>query len=274
MPYRWPWVKLKKRFSGLALLGLLLVCGFHLPVMLGERSLAIATSVPESIISKAISQPSSQPSGVEKLSIVQPKPDLPSGGSRTTSPSAPHRQPRINIRYDFYPIQGSTTDELNRQMVLNAPFRHSPGVSDFAAITKWDVKWSFTSKMRGKQCILTNPLVNVDIRIVLPTLQTSQLQPRLQSRSRYLAVRNEWLRYIQALKVHEDGHKANGIEAAKDIQRWMELLGPARSCPLLVQNVRTVTQKMIEQYRRRDQAYDRLTDHGLTQGAILNRVNS
>lgn len=246
-------MQLKQRWSLFIFLGVLLVCGLH--------QIAIATDIPDPP-SVTTAQIKSVTKTIPNPRLIQPGQDLTSGESFSRSPSLPQSQPRISIHYDFYPVQGASADELNRQMLLNAPFRHTSGVSDFAAITKWIVKWSFTPKNNGKQCILTNPVVRADIRIVLPSLQ--------QPHPRRLAIRNEWFRYLQALKTHEDGHKANGIAAAKDIQRWLELLGPARSCAILVKNVEIVTQKMIAQYRRNDQAYDRITDHGLTQGAVLN----
>jgi len=110
---------------------------------------------------------------------------------------------------------------------------HKNGPGGFAAYTRWHVSWTSDCKV---------------------ALKITYTLPRLKNRNQVsLPLRRRWDRMLDNLRFHEAGHAENGISAAREIL--------ATGC----QTPDIVTKKWME----RDKAYDKATDHGKTQGAVL-----
>jgi len=82
-------------------------------------------------------------------------------------------------------------------------------------------------------------------------------------------VRARWDRFAAALRVHEDGHKDIGVKAAHDLAGRLRALPPAKTCAELDRNISELSDRVLSEYRLQDQAYDRSTGNGATQGALL-----
>jgi predicted secreted Zn-dependent protease len=81
------------------------------------------------------------------------------------------------------------------------------------------------------------------------------------------ALLDKWSRYMSSLTTHEDGHVelARNHEAAVD-RAILEVPG-ARDCAELQEKVNSAIVRTHEEFAERHREYDRITDHGVTQGA-------
>lgn len=74
---------------------------------------------------------------------------------------------------------------------------------------------------------------------------------------------------MTALQLHEDGHKDHGVAAAQEVLSTITNLPAYPSCPELETAANTAGKSVIERYNQKDIEYDRVTQHGATQGAIF-----
>ena len=82
-------------------------------------------------------------------------------------------------------------------------------------------------------------------------------------------VLQRWHGYYRALRLHEDGHRDNGIEAAREIERSLRDLPAAEACAAIDQSASLAAKDILRKYNARDRDYDAQTRHGATQGATL-----
>jgi predicted secreted Zn-dependent protease len=81
-----------------------------------------------------------------------------------------------------------------------------------------------------------------------------------------VSVAQKWQRYSAALRTHEDGHYAHGVEAAAEIQSLGQSLRAQNDCSAMAKDFDDQAASIIEKYRAADAAYDAETRRGRTQG--------
>jgi predicted secreted Zn-dependent protease len=77
--------------------------------------------------------------------------------------------------------------------------------------------------------------------------------------------------YLSRLRTHELGHYQMGKEAAGAIERGIQQLPAASSCPALEQDANNLGYRLLAEYQGRERQYDQSTGYGKTQGASLTR---
>lgn len=184
---------------------------------------------------------------------------LPSPQSISPSPG-----PAVNIRYNYYSLNGATADELRKQMNQQGPFDDLEK-RRYDANTTWFVHWSYrytqTNHSNQVQCVIASVLTKVEVVFSLP-----QWEPPLNASPMLFA---DWNRYIAALQIHEDGHKDHGIAAGRDILTELQQFPAYASCDALKAAAFAAAQAVIRRYNYADIEYDRITQHGYTQGAVF-----
>ncbi len=169
-------------------------------------------------------------------------------------------QPRVKVRYRYYPIAGSTAIALRSQMSQSGPVSQVEQIH-YDANTDWYVRSSYNFVMRGNGCTITSVNTNVDILFTLP----KWTPPTGASRS----LKVQWQQYMAALQVHENGHKQHGVEAGQEITQTLRNLPAFASCQTLKTTANSYIQKIIKHYNQKDIDYDEITKHGVTQGAVF-----
>jgi predicted secreted Zn-dependent protease len=207
------------------------------------RSPAIATDIPTS--------PATYARQSEVMQQGQPQ-------------TRPRSAPEISVNYQYYLIKGKSVNDLYEQMQAHSPLRSTQNWFGFAALTNWQIDWKSSYVNSAQGCTVQSPSVKVTVSTTLPRWQSSK--------SVKTDVKNEWQRYLEALSTHESGHQHNGIRAARAVQQLLLTSPSASSCPALADKMNKAVQDVVAEYRRKDRTYDRLTQHGSTQGAILNRT--
>lgn len=192
-------------------------------------------------------------------SLIPPLPhELPLPVSQSPALSESHLP--IDVHYRFYPVAGTTAAELRSQMIQQSPVRAAEGHT-FDALTNWSVHWNFNFNRTGKTCAARSIRTHVDILFTLPQWKKPQYaSPQLQA---------EWDYYMQALKLHEEGHKKNGVDAAQSVMQALRQLPDYPDCRQLEKAAKETADRVIAAHNQRDVEYDRATGHGRTQGAVF-----
>lgn len=169
-------------------------------------------------------------------------------------------KPVVQVHYDYYPVSGSTITALQSQMEEFGPLseleqRH------YIADVNWHVRWSYDYAMTDRGCAVTSATGTVDVTFRLPWWNVPLNTPG--------SVIASWNQFLGALQVHENGHMAHGVAAANDVMQTLREFPAYTSCPALIEAANAATRQLIQHYNQQDIAYDNMTHHGLTQGAVF-----
>ena len=164
------------------------------------------------------------------------------------------------LRIVYYDISGRTTRDLVEQMQTKGPVdKSSGGIS--VAYTEWRVSWNFRYESTPGSCKLTELNASVEGTTTLPRWADGDTAPASRMK--------EWQDFVAALRVHENGHYAHGVQAAEEVRVLAGSIPPAADCEDLTRQVTDRAQAILEKYRTLDAKYDQDTQHGQTQGAVL-----
>jgi len=161
-------------------------------------------------------------------------------------------------RDSTYRVSGFTYDDIYREMQRNGPGADDIGVRLGMHYSQW--RWSFRFTTRpGGRCGLRDATVLLRSRIVLPEWTNASTAPGQIARG--------WRPFLAALRRHEEGHRNRA--KAQGVFLWQSLLGlEAADCDALQTMVESTADRVINEGREAQVAYDRDTGHGLTQGAV------
>jgi predicted secreted Zn-dependent protease len=138
-----------------------------------------------------------------------------------------------------------------------SPFR--PGNQVFHSATAWMLDWTVRPEATADGRCRSGE-VRIDLRgeMKLPRLLGGSpgQQDRFES-------------YLAHLREHELGHFEIGRDAARELEQSLYGLKPARTCAELQAAARAEGARVLPKYEALGDAYDRLTEHGRTQGAWL-----
>ncbi|MBD2076706.1 DUF922 domain-containing Zn-dependent protease [Phormidium sp. FACHB-592] len=176
------------------------------------------------------------------------------------APIQAQSQPVVAVKTVYYPIKGATAGQLRQQMNRLGPISQTSG-QRFDARTDWYVRWNYQYLNQANSCQLTAIRVRADVSVTLPQWK----QPANAAKG----LVNRWNQYIKALRLHEDGHKDNGIATSQEILQLLKRFPAKSSCSELGVAANKAAQGIISQYNQRDLDYDRKTQHGVTQGAVF-----
>ncbi|MBS0432724.1 MAG: DUF922 domain-containing Zn-dependent protease [Proteobacteria bacterium] len=164
-----------------------------------------------------------------------------------------------DVRVVYYDISASTGRQLIHEMETRGPL--DPQGKRVPAYTIWHVTWNYRYQSGPESCKLTDLTVEVDGTMTLPRWVDSGTAPKSLVQS--------WQSMMAALRVHEDGHYAHGVEAAREIAALREATPPAADCASLQRQFNAEATSILDKYAALDAKYDQDTRHGQTQGAIL-----
>ena len=118
------------------------------------------------------------------------------------------------------------------------------------------VTYTFDSKPSEKGCELSNLKIAVSGEILMPHWVEKSSAPSIDQRY--------WQQSWDVLKLHEDGHVQNGKEFGVLLREKMLGLGVV-PCNQLKSTADATYSVLYENLRRRDEEYDRRSNHGLRQ---------
>jgi predicted secreted Zn-dependent protease len=171
----------------------------------------------------------------------------------------------VSVHYNYYTIRGISDTELRSQMTQQGPLDSLEG-RRYDANTAWTVQWSYRYKSIGHQCAIASVKTRVNVTFTLPKWQP------VPAASRSLIT--EWNQYLAALQTHEDGHKNHGVAAGQEVMKMLSHFPPGASCQNVGAAANKAAQQIVRRYNQKDIEYDRLTQHGFTQGAVFPAIST
>lgn len=170
-------------------------------------------------------------------------------------------EPEISVKTKHYAVYGSTAKEIRRYMS-----ERSPAMSEgrkYDGYTTWRIRWRYDFAHESGYCELTNIETEVKVTIMMPELKLVQTLP--------YQLQQEWKTYYDALTLHENGHRDFGIKAIRAIDAALNEIEGESNCDVLRQKANAKGHSILNKYKALEKAYDRDTQHGLTQGAYFPR---
>jgi predicted secreted Zn-dependent protease len=180
------------------------------------------------------------------------------GSAKLPEESSNAKAIRIVELTDYYDIGGRSVTALWNDIRARGP---RTGETPWAGHARWDVRWTYDWRRSSSGCSLERAATSLTITYTLPRWPGRNEADE--------TLRDKWDRFALNLKVHEEGHGANGRRAAERIQAALVALPPQTDCDVLAQKVEQTARLLIDEEAANDRAYDSSTQHGLRQGVVL-----
>jgi predicted secreted Zn-dependent protease len=156
----------------------------------------------------------------------------------------------------FYDVRAHDLESLRKRM--RALQLHGPNDDPSSGMTTQQMEVAYELEHVPEGCRMRDPVVTVDIEIVLPRLVTHV----------GVEVRKRWEKMLVGLTTHEDGHRENILVASRELYDALLALPPGE-CKALQRDARHLKEHVLLKLQIRDQRYDERTKHGVTQGSVL-----
>lgn len=180
------------------------------------------------------------------------------GGALIAAASGLSHELQVERNDRQYAVRGATLEQLRADLKAN-------GVADdagqfYSGVATTGLGYTYQFREQPGGCGVA------DVRVLL---QVSLTTPAWQGRwTSGPALAATWDRYVSALQVHEDGHINLARQAADRLGAKVEALS-APGCPALEARAKALRDEAMEALKQAHADYDRATDHGRTQGAVL-----
>lgn len=159
--------------------------------------------------------------------------------------------------YDFFGARPSDANEDFRARLLSAS-DHTGRVQRFAGQADWNIEWQTCLERQPGRCRIAGIELTVNVLYTLPRWADRDGSTQ--------ETRERWDRYAQNLAAHERGHGEIALQVARMIETDLVGVG-ADTCAALDLEAASRIRGMMRQGEAMQNAYDRATQHGVTQGA-------
>jgi predicted secreted Zn-dependent protease len=166
-------------------------------------------------------------------------------------------QPVIQTDFLFYDIYPDSKDDIWPEMHDKTLVENSRRTGH----THWHVRWTYKWKKKDNDCEIKQVNTFLTVTYTLPRIPDDHVV--------HADVRDSFDRYYEALFKHEEEHKNSGLYAALEIEDAIINLGSFRKCRDLDAAAEKTGNSIIKKFNKRDEDYDRETDHGRTEGARI-----
>jgi predicted secreted Zn-dependent protease len=167
---------------------------------------------------------------------------------------------RIAEQQRHYVVDASEWAVLRRQVDAGRPRSRDGRPSHGLLVVDLGTRYRLQPVAGG--CRLESPEVVLDMALWLPHWQP-QGEPSA-------ALRAAWHAMLAGLEEHERGHRAHALETARELAaRIAALPSVAADCGRLRRELLGLRLSAMSRLAVRDAAYDRRTEHGHRQGALL-----
>lgn len=162
----------------------------------------------------------------------------------------------MTLDYRYYDVEGTSEAAIRRDLRRNSP--RAPDGKRYPGVTRWQVGSNITYADGARPCALQSFEASLALEVTLPQLRgRDALAP---------ALREHWDRFEAALREHERGHERIARECREEVAERLRHIAPASECSALARQVKDETGAVMAACREREDAYDRDTRHGDTQG--------
>jgi len=180
-------------------------------------------------------------------------------GRAVAQTSAETEGPVIHDNVEYVDVTGHSKRELiealDRLSVADGNGKR------FYGHTHWELRWNFNVASEGAECRVTTVTAQLDVTMSVPRWDPP--------RNADPALVRTWNAFVAGLHEHEEGHRDIAVAAVQEITRRIEAIPPAANCSKLKRTVGIRANSLLDEYREKGRRYDKTTDHGRTQGAVL-----
>ncbi|MDP2705329.1 MAG: DUF922 domain-containing protein [bacterium] len=201
--------------------------------------------------------PSASPPSLSQVAYPKPSPEpAPTPLPTEISVSANVTYSTSTIYYDIY---GLTENELRAEMSAKGP-SYSDG-KRYDGFTSRYYTWKYFPAWDGKNCYPNEVYVTVGIKMTLP-----QWMWYINGGE---SLKTKWTNYMNVLIYHESGHVDINIRGADDLYQRLINAGPYPNCGQLDTALHQIANTFYNDIGIQNEAYDAITNHGETQGAVF-----
>ena len=161
-----------------------------------------------------------------------------------------------------YDVRGTTLDQLRGEVFSRGPMDRVKG-QRFAGWTDWEIMWRPDYEQTAHDCRVRKITTETHVTYTLPRwVDEAKAPPPLAT---------AWNLFASSLTEHELGHGRLALELSQRMEYAMAAIPPQPSCAELEQKINALGTHMIDADDTQE-AYDRRTSHGASQGALFPRV--
>lgn len=156
----------------------------------------------------------------------------------------------------YYDVEGATAAELGASMSVQSPSKARP---KFFGVTEWEVNAEYRWVERPTGCRIEDTVIRLLVRTHLPRWRPrGAVDP---------ALRRAWGDFVRYLDVHEAHHRTLIGETGEAL-RWRLVSLREPTCATIEAAADRVIEAALGDGQEKNEAYDRETGHGQTQGAV------
>lgn len=174
------------------------------------------------------------------------------------APSGP-AGPVITETRRYYELDATLLEPLRTQLAERALAAGLAGGAIGSTRQTLETRYRLDPLPAG--CRLATLYVRMDLVLDLPVWRPAGVTRR--------ELRARWERMISALTRHEEGHRDNAVRAARELHQRLSALGEHQDCEALGKQAQREMFRVKLRFDLREQAYDRRTGHGVSQGSVL-----
>ena len=140
----------------------------------------------------------------------------------------------------------------------NTPIRDRSG--SYNGHTDWYIDWQYQTRQEANFCRILQVQTKIHIVHTLPSLSEHVTDKQTI---------DAFNQFNSALTEHEKNHGNNGLLAAREIDKALNNIQPQRNCRYVTRMIDDIGQSIVRKYAKTDIEYDRATQNGLTEGAVI-----
>nr|WP_246617337.1 DUF922 domain-containing protein [Rhizobium populisoli] len=158
-------------------------------------------------------------------------------------------EPAVNKTYSYFRIGGRTAEDLDRELEKRGPITHATGHRHPGA-TEIKFGGDVTYVEKGGQCTVGGTRVTLRTRIMLPRWSN---RGKASSDLGFI-----WDTLSADIKRHEERHAEIARNHARQLERTLEALRPARTCDALEKDVAETTRRLLEDHDAEQLRFDQV----------------
>jgi len=166
--------------------------------------------------------------------------------------------PVVNEEFSYYLIYPDNPSEIASELSKHSPIKENG--KTFKGHTEWNVNWNYWWQTENGKCKINKVKTEVAIKYTMP---------KLASPGKNKDIEKKFNTYYSALLLHEKGHKESAVLAADEIENILLNLPEKFVCDELGILANKKAKNIIRKFNKKDIVYDYKTDHGRTQGAVI-----
>jgi len=162
------------------------------------------------------------------------------------------------VSKEYYIVDGTKPAAIVKNLKRNSPLNE--GATTYQANTRTDIRTTYNIEQRGGTCRITHVVVYLHLTYLYPKLKHSV----------DFETRKWWRKFYRQLEKHELIHGEISSKAAHKLNDTLENL-KSGDCYNFKSTAKVKARRVLDQMKKDQAAYDKLTQHGFKQQRNMGR---